>query len=233
MALSLILTYFICWFILYQIAGLIPSKYLKKATQRNNAITILHAIISPLLCIFCFIPMSDPFGYESTVTEAMTHACLVSAGYYLFSIITLIRLEEKFPTFMVIHHICGIAFMSFMGLFPELPAFIILGLLVHGAGVPYHLHLIYKETPGSHPATISFWYDMNYYSWIFFRFLLQGTYLSAIILYELSYNAMPIGAKIFVFTALGISFYFNVHWMILIIKKRRAKRLAISPRRSL
>ncbi len=227
MILSSILLYTVAWAFLYHSFTMLKSNYLKKETQKNNAMTVAHAVLSPLLCFLYFCTIASPFGFYEKVNALIIHACLFSIGYYIFSMYKGIQLEKKFPKLLVFHHFAGIAYMACFALFPESPSFLGWGLLLHAAAAPYHTYLVIKETPGHRPEKAQFWYNMNYYSWMFFRVILHTIYFIAFLYYDFAFNDLSLAARIYIYTIFIIAYGFNLYWMVLIIKRRKQKKKAI------
>lgn len=215
------------WFIILFASNASSSKYLKLDSQKNNFLTALHAFVVPLLTVVYFIINREPFGYDYLIDQPLLHLLSMSTGFYVFSIINLYRVEKQPPMDMIGHHFVCLAFFLYMIFTPEFQAYYCLILIPQCTAFIYHIHVIFKETEGEPKSRSDYWYNMNFYSWIFFRFLIQGIITVVAFYLEFTQFKLPFITRIVMILGIGFSYYFNVYWLIILLKKRKEKKLIL------
>ncbi len=218
------IVYAIIWFLVYCLLGFSKSKYLNTNSQKNNFVVVLHAFWVPLLCFIYFLTLPEPFGYEHRIDEPIKHLIFLSVGYYIYATIFLLLFDEKSEKAMLYHHLLVGACLLYLALTPEFPAYYAFILVPQGTAVFYHMYLIFKETPGASTARIDFWYNCNFYAWIILRFLIQGIYTLGAFYYEFTYAKLPQQVLIGTIIGLSVSWYFNLHWLVILLRKRKGQR---------
>lgn len=218
------IAYAMMWFVIYVLLGFSKSKYLVTALQRNNFITVLHCFFIPLLTCLYFFTLKEPFGYQYLLDNPIRHLISLSAGYYIFSGINIFRLPHKIDVANIVHHFIVAFFFLYVTIRPEYPIYYAWILFPQATGFFYHTYVILKDTVGVTKERLEAWYTVNFYSWIFFRFMVEGLFLLGAIYYEYTYLKLPIGLRIFTFVGFLVSYYFNIYWMVLLVKKRRQKK---------
>ncbi len=221
----LLIPYTLAWFALLFMLNFSKSKYLVLDTQRNNLITVLHAILIPLLTFLYFIMLDHPFGYERTMDMPIRHILAACCGFYIFSTINLYRAERDPEKAMIIHHVVVLGFFIYLLLRPDFPVYYALILIPQCTAAVYHTHLIFKETEGIDPIRAAYWYNLNYYSWIIFRFVVEGLFVIGVLYYEFTQFSLSLPDRMIMITGLLFSYYFNVHWLLILLKKRRGRGL--------
>ncbi len=218
------IAYAIVWLFIYYLLGFSKSKYLKTHTQKNNFVVVLHAFWVPLLTFIYFVILQQPFGYDYLLDEPIRHLIFLSVGYYIYATIFLLLFGEKSDRAMLYHHFLVGSCLLYLALTPEFPAYYAFILVPQATGIFYHMYLIFKETPGASKESIDFWYTCNFYAWILLRFLIQGIYTLGAFYYEFIYAKLPQQVLIGTIIGLSVSWYFNLHWLVILLKKRKEKR---------
>lgn len=217
------------WFLILFLTKFSKSKYLVLTSQRNNFVTALHGLIIPIITFIYLISLPAPFSYDYLGDEVIIFFCCLSVGYYIFSTISLILIEKKSDLLMIFHHLVVGSFLSYVVYNPVFPAIYGYILVAQMTALVYHTHLIFKETVGdpNSEKRAAFWYNMNYYSWIFFRFIFQGILTIAVFYYEFTQFLLPPEVRIIMVAGFIASYFFNFLWLISIVKKRKEKKLSL------
>ncbi len=219
------LGYTFIWFFIHFLLQFSSSKYLKKKTQWNNFITALHAFLLPLITLIYFLTLADPLGYDYLVDDVIRHFLAAGVGFYIFSTINLYRVDRQ-PAFdMIFHHIVVGGFLFYAYCTPEYPAYYALIIIPQCTAFIYHTYLILKETEGVSENKIEAWYEANFWGWIIMRFILQGMMTVMAFYYEFTLLKLTLPVRIMTIIGFSFSYYFNLHWLIILLKKRKQKRL--------
>ncbi len=216
--------YAIIWSVVYFLLRWTRSPYLNTAIQRNNFLTVLHCFTVPVLAATYLLSLSEPFGYVYLLDDFLRHLFCASVGYYLVSLVNDIRFFKPIDKVNVFHHLLTmLAFLVVINI-GAYPAYFAWILFFQATGVFYHSYVILKDTPGAKKETIAFWYSANFYAWVLFRFVLEGLYVLGAFYYEFKFDVLPMYLKITTLIFICISYYFNLHWLLILLKKRKINK---------
>lgn len=213
------------WFALLYGSSFSNSKYLILDTQRNNLMTALHAVFIPLLTLLYFFTLEHPLSYERSMDMPIRHILAACCGFYIFSTINLYRAERDPEKAMIFHHVVVLGFFLYVLFRPDFPVYYTLIMIPQCTAAVYHTHLILKETEGIDPKRAASWYNLNYYTWIIFRFIIEGAFVVGVFYYEFTQFSLSLLDRIIMLSGLLFSYYFNVHWLLILLRKRRGRGL--------
>ncbi len=216
------LIYVAFWAFILFILNKIPSRFLDSAVKRDNALTGLHCLIVPVLLIIYYLQPGYGLSYESTLDPPLVHLASMSIGFFIVSIFNMFQVYEKPDKAFIMHHITvGSALLISICFFTDAPAIYGMVLITQFTGVSYHSYVICRKTEGVPAYWTNLIFHINFYSWIFFRFVLYGSFMVLAAYYEWTQPRLSTLEFIGAATFLLSTFCFHIFWLRLAIRAKR------------
>ncbi len=198
------------------------SKYLATNSQQINFMVLLHALIVPILAAVYFLQFDYATLYKNPFDATMYAFFGMAISYSIVSTVCYLLLLKMKDKHIIFHHVATvIAFTYVIYILKDLPGY--WGMIVITQINPffYHTYLILKDTEDVKKEQLHFWYNLNFYMWILVRIFLLGIWIALGIYCELTIGTLDIKDKLIAFGFVGLSMYFSINWLNIMIRNRK------------
>ncbi len=229
MALQLSILYcFVLAFVLL-VAKFSKSKYLETISQQINFMVLFHALLVPISAVVYYVQFDLKSLYENPFDSIMHSFLGMTISYSLVSTFCYIVFLRRKDNHIIFHHISTtFTFLYLIFVFKELPGY--WGMIVITQINPffYHSYLILKETEDVQEDQLYYWYNLNYYMWIIVRIILLGLWITIGVYSEMTIGTLDLKARLIALGFIGLSVYFSINWLFIMIRNRKKMVLAQS-----